>query len=156
MNLRMTAENVARAKTNRTLPVVPKGESFSRDPQPSARSSILRPRRHVLMGLSIGTNGRSAGAASFREDPMREAITAAMALGILVAGIVIGSVITQRRMEAFLESECDRIDREDERRSMPAMRVASARTPGEPGTFMEAAAWDARGLGELTRGRGGR
>jgi hypothetical protein len=81
---------------------------------------------------------------------MRAAFTAACALIILAGGIILGAVITQRQAGQFLEGECDRIDREDERRSMPAVRVASARIP-ERIEFMEAATWDARGMGRLAR-----
>lgn len=87
---------------------------------------------------------------------MRQAFTAACALGILVGGIIIGTIITQRQAGQFLESECDRMDREEAKSARPEKRVAMSRPDPAGIRFHEAEEWDRLGLGRLASGRAGR
>jgi hypothetical protein len=82
---------------------------------------------------------------------MRAAFTAACAIVILAGGIILGAVITQRQAGQFLESECDRMDREEALEIRAEKRVAM-NCPAPAGIrFHEAAEWDRLGLGERAR-----
>ena len=76
---------------------------------------------------------------------MRAAFTAACFLTVLVLGIVLGGIITESKVATFLESECARLDREEERAETMTVRASI-----DP-IWYEAADWDRRGMGRRAR-----
>ena len=76
---------------------------------------------------------------------MRAAFTAACFLTVLVLGMVLGGIITESKVATFLEGECARLDREEER-----AETMTARASIDP-IWYEAAEWDARGMGRMAR-----
>ena len=79
---------------------------------------------------------------------MRAAFTAACFLTVLVIGMVLGGIITEGKVAQFLEGECDRLDREEERAEK---RIAMNRHEPQGIRWVEAAEWDARGMGRMAR-----
>lgn len=79
---------------------------------------------------------------------MRSAFTAACFLVVLVLGMMLGGIITERKVAPFLESECAQLDLEEERAEK---RIAMNRLEPQGIRWVEAAEWDARGMGRMAR-----
>ena len=78
---------------------------------------------------------------------MRAAFTATCFLTVLVLGMMLGGIITERKAATFLESECARLDREEDLEN----RIAMNRPDPQGIRWVEAAECDARGMGRMAR-----